>query len=342
MAHGHHEHDGYKPWKNYSGASSIHNQPIHGGETGGESQSIDTRNKNGFLHLGRINQHMENMKREKQENKAIKQLNKDRQAKESRDKQSAIEGLDFEEKELAKQKDDLRHNRISMSEFNKLNVGPQEKATLPSGTIKGELSEHEKNRISGIDKSIGQFNAQIYKINQEKKNPDSDYTKADQKGKEAMEKVIEDHELEIKKLSKERDEINNVQHRGFAGVGNQQGTENYKGEIIPNRNRNKQERQYNKDKSDQYGEKVPTMGDYQKKRKYYNEFTGKYEWTSELSDYKKNKYEKIARQGESDFIEDHDPVEERENFQHNNQVREPSPEAQDTGYVFLGSGVTRN
>lgn len=385
MAHGHHEHDGYKPWKNYS----IHNQPIHSGETGHKSQAI-AKEKNGFLHLGRIDQHFAKLKKEKEENKAIEHLNREQKAKDHKDTLSEDENLEFQIDELKKEKEDLKKGRISIHEFRKrrANVSPD---VVPSGTMKGEQSEYDKNRIQAIDTAVNQMNAQIYRINQERKNPDSLYTKADQKGKEEMDKDVTRLGNEIHRLSLEKDGLNNVQRTGFNGIGNQKATENYKGEIIPDDERQNQESAHKSENTARRGESggvpiaINSKGEsvYQKKRHYQNKW-GEWVWDNSLSDSKQAKYDRIQRNGQQftdeevwqqyygagqkipenlenrkqriselrkaipneltkdDPNEDHDPVGERENFQHNNQVREPSPEAQDTGYVFLGRGVTRN
>jgi hypothetical protein len=323
----------YKPWKDYRDPHSVHNQPIHSGNSGHESQAIK-KEKNGLLHLGRIDQHFAKLKKDREENKAVQHLNKEQKAKDSRDREAELERIDFDEKDLAQQKKDLKANRISVQEFRDMRK-PAQVDTLPSGTIKGELSEHDKKRIHTIDNTINNFNTHIEKIKQEHKNPDSKYTKADQAGKEEMDKSLVDKEKEILKLTKERDELTGTQHRGFGGIGNQHGTENYKSQVIPTRERKNQESAYASDKTAQYGEKVPTFaGHFQKKRKVFNEFTGQYEWTEKLSDTKREKYARMGRQDNGEHLDDHDHVRDRgEQFIHEGEDKERGGAVQQSNQV---------
>ncbi len=138
-----------------------------------------------------------------------------------------------------------------------------------------------------------------------------------------QEKRIQNVQNELQRLYKEEGEIKG-NNKGFAGIGGR-GTPNYKDQVIPTRQREKQERQFKKDVTARKGDKefnVLFPKGAQTKRKAYNEQTGRWEWTSELSETAKRKNEEAVNEGQERALEERRA---KNNFYEEDNLPTPDP-----------------
>ncbi len=143
----------------------------------------------------------------------------------------------------------------------------------------------------------------------------------------------------LQQLYKEEGELTGNKGGGFSGIGGR-GVPNYKDEIIPTRRREKQERQYKKDVTARKGDEefnVLFPEGAQTKRKAYNQYTGKWEWTSELSDTAKRKTEQALDEGQERALEERRA---KNNFYEEADIQTPDPVGEHEGKSTKRAGYS--
>ena len=306
--------------------NSNSSQPIFAGATTDTKATAQTEKKAGFLHQLRIDQKLKARRIEMQENKYIKEADKTARKQEQKETELIMEQLKFEDKEHKQTMEDFQKGRISVQEFKRL-TAEKEEATLPKSHV--GLTQDDQKRLDQIKKDLvknkheldgnpeaeEQYNALAKKLrdggldNDEYLEVKEKMRKAEKSGVGLMtkQKTIPNKETEQRILNVQN-EIGRLETEKTKLGGTtttiigSHGVPNYKDQVIPTRQREKQERQYKVDKTAQQGEDEMnvlfknTEGS-QKKRKAYNEQTGKWYWTSELSATAKRKTDQAINEG---------------------------------------------
>ncbi|MDF2423269.1 MAG: hypothetical protein OPY09_03550 [Nitrosopumilus sp.] len=350
--------EGYKPWKDYGGANALHNQPIHSGGDSAQPNIIDEK-KHGFMHMARIDQKFADMHRkhseEARENRHSKEANRAEKAKERQQRMDAIELEEQQEQFSKKMKEDLRKGRISMRDYKdqmKMDNNLKKQGALPkdhSGS--GNASERDKKRIEDIQKDIRRINNVLHG------NPNS---KDAEEGLESLLKTnpeltgkVHILQQQVSNLRTEEEKLKFGSVRGFNGIGGF-AKENYKGQILPTANREHQERQFARDQEDQKGSdefnvlfknedgrtvngKFYQGNSAQKKRKELNPLTGKWEWTSEMTDYQKQKFANIENNKSApEPNPEEDIITQSQDFR--NESYDNSHPSDLSNYLIIGQG----
>jgi hypothetical protein len=161
------------------------------------------------------------------------------------------------------------------------------------------ISKDEEKQLRKVNGHIAVATRQLEDLKMKKQNGVKDhsnkefYSKTDETVAQHLEKFIADKKYESIKISGKVE-------GGFSGIGNQHGNEDDHGNTVDKTTYNKRANSAKAQKEGKYGEAVPTFsGQYQEKRKVYDEFEGVNKFTSKLSDTVKKQQDIIREHGDN-------------------------------------------
>jgi hypothetical protein len=332
--------------------SQLYAQPIHRPPS---TSNLPLEEKNSYFHLPRIKEHLDNRRSEKQENKRVKELGNDLKKKDEEFRKSEIQRIKEEREAQAEIQRKLETRKISVKEYKDIQHKTLSRlpgmigsgGALPSG-FNNNVSEKDKKELEQVQKDIKHLRTRLEGVQDADKDEDNHVGLLDQQKKASgdadtkkLDKEILNVQSELQRLYTRESQLKGV--TGFAGIGNQKGTRNHKGEVIPDRDRKKQENTFQKEHAEQFGDKesgVLFLGSdgkphYMKKRKVsqLNEATGEYEnkFASTLSETKRKQLQEITYGNKTlpeELEEDGklpDPIRQREAPHQKNEVPNDVP-----------------